>query len=260
MKLVLILLFLSFNLSAKLVIISDLDETLRISKTHNYLLSLTEIIKGVKSFDQMKVLFNQLQKDEQADFIYISASYYKFYNGAKWIRKQGFPTGKVYQKPKLTLSSKEFKLQMLEKLFKNGDFDASDNFLFFGDNSSHDEQVYTEFKAKYGLNGDIFIRDIKSKATPFSSYITPQRVQGINYFYTEWQLLGTSLETFMSPSTIDYIKKQYKQTRGVVCSQKYYLKKLLEKAICSQKITRYQCQTRVNREIKNIHNNYFQLQ
>lgn len=258
MKWSLLIFLISFNLSAKLVVISDLDETLRISQTHNYLVSLVEIIKGVKPFTQMRTLFTDLDQQEQAKFIYVSASYYKFYNGQKWIDRQHFPHGKVYQKPRLALSSKDFKLQALESLYQKGEFDASDSFLFFGDNSSHDEEVYLEFREKHSFDGDIYIRDIKSKATALSSYLPLERKEGIHYFYTEWQLLKSPLKELISPSTVNSIQSIYNRKLGQVLTQRVYLEKKLKEKICGKRrLSHLECSVLVRQEMQKAKQHYF---
>jgi phosphatidate phosphatase APP1 len=254
----LIFLFIS-NSYAKTIIISDLDETLRISKTHNYLLSLGEIIKGVKPFTSMQYIFRDFKQLEDVEFFYISASYYRFYNGQKWIKKHHFPYGKVYQKQKLTGSNGDFKSGILNKLWSQGKFSQDDYFIFLGDNSSHDERTYLNFRKKYQLTGEIFIRDIKSKATHLLSELAFEQKDGINYFFTEHQLLESPLINYLSTTTQSYIEKLFSQRKGIVKTQRVYIKRQLKKQLCKTPFyfLNIPCQVAVANKLRQAQQEYF---
>ncbi len=258
-KLLIALLLFAPSIYAKTVVISDLDETLRISQTHNYAVSLGAIIRGVKPFRAMQYIFNDLKQLEDIEFIYISASYHRFYNGQKWVAKHNFPYGPVYQKPKLTTPNGTFKTGLLERLWNEGKIQAHDHVLFFGDNSSHDEDAYLEFKNNHQLSGDIFIRDIKVKATYVSDLFEQERMEGISYFLSESDLLLSPLNNFLTPKTENFINNQFSKRLGIVKTQLKYLKRKLTKKLCPRYFSFFNisCKVAVSRESSKIVNNYF---
>ncbi len=252
-----LLLLLTTSSWARVVVISDLDETLRIAHTHSYWAAIGAVISGVKPFKQMQNIFHDLEQQSDIAFFYISASYYRFYNGKKWLKKYNFPAGPVFQKPTFSQGSYDFKTARLEELFKSGRISSNDHLLLFGDNSSHDEEVYLDFLKRYNLSGDIFIRDIKVKATALDLGLQLERKDKIYYFFTEFDLLDTPIESFLSPTTRDSIIDQFLIHQGVVKSQYVYLKEKLEKVICNGYMTEQRCSDRVETQIKYGINFYF---
>lgn len=259
MKFIILFFLLISNSYAKTIVVSDLDETLRISQTHNYIVSLGEIIRGVRPFVAMQSLFNDFKQLEDVEFYYISASYYRFYNGKKWILRHHFPNGEVYQKPKLNIPNGDFKINTLNKLWNQGKFSQHDQFIFLGDNSSHDEDTYLNFRKQHALDGEIYIRDIKSKATPLGPLISVDQKIGINYFFTEWQLLESPLANLFSRTTQDLIEQQFRIKKGVVKTQLIYLKRQLKAKYCKSGLyfINIPCQIAVKRDIEIAISNYF---
>ena len=108
--------FFSFALSARTIIISDLDETLRIAHSHSNLEALQAIKNGVKAFPSMGPIFEDYNED-RARFFYVSASYFFLYDALDWIKEQKFPVGPTYQRVSISEKSYPYKVRTIKKTF-----------------------------------------------------------------------------------------------------------------------------------------------
>lgn len=150
---------LNFNLlwAKELVIISDLDETIRVANIEKKVKAAGKLLVGVKPYEGLKAIYNEIkQKNPGAKFYYLSNSYPFLYNGDKWTERHGFPAGTVYQR-NLKDKSLSFKPSKLREIAKRHP-DAS--YLMFGDNVEHDPKFYREFLAETKItDAKVFIRD-----------------------------------------------------------------------------------------------------
>jgi phosphatidate phosphatase APP1 len=180
------------TLQAKeLVIISDLDETLRMANAENLVKAAGKLLIGVKPYEGMRTIFNEIKANNPgAKFYYLSNSYNFLYNADKWTAKHGFPKGKSFQRRFKKDKSETFKPRKLKEIAAAHP-DAS--FLLFGDNVEHDPKFYR------GLLNDsqiadarVFIRDARLVFT---------QEEDMTYFQTEDQItddLNMSEETTAS--------------------------------------------------------------
>ena len=193
------LLVLSFQSFAKeLIIISDLDETLRVANVEHHVKAGLKLIGGVKPYEGMQAIFNEIKaKNPDAKFYYLSNSYPFLYNGEKWTEKHGFPEGVVFQRC-LKDKSAEFKPRKLKEIAAAHP-DAS--LLMFGDNIEHDPKFYREFLAETQItDAQVFIRDARLIFT---------EEPGMTYFQTEDQItddLNMSAETTAAVRALDFNK------------------------------------------------------
>jgi phosphatidate phosphatase APP1 len=167
------------TLQAKeLVIISDLDETLRMANAENLVKAAGKLLIGVKPYEGMRAIFNEIKANNPgAKFYYLSNSYNFLYNADKWTAKNGFPKGQSFQRRFKKDKSETFKPRKLKEIAAAHP-DAS--FLLFGDNVEHDPQFYR------GLLNDsqiadarVFIRDARLVFT---------QEEDMTYFQTEDQI------------------------------------------------------------------------
>ena len=174
-------------LARELVVISDLDETLRMANIEHKLKAGVKLVTGVKPYEGLRAIFNELKaKNPDIKFYYLSNSYPFLYNGDKWTDKNGFPDGVILQR-RLKDKSDSFKPRKLKEIAARHP-DAS--FLLFGDNVEHDPKFYRNFLADSQLNDiQIFIRDARLE---FSEE------PNMTYFQTDAQItddLNMSQET-----------------------------------------------------------------
>lgn len=201
----------------KLVLISDLDDTIRqvnVSEMEEAIATVSAERSGlitIPKFEGLNKVYNDIQKNYQADFYYLSASYPFIYNAQNWITKNNFPNGTVLQRGSGDeFNSGEFKRRILKEIIKN--YQNSDDeviFLFFGDNGEHDPEAYNYIveEANISDNSYIFIRDVVTDA----SFIYPDSRDSkanIFYFLTEKQLVTSELVRFISPLTQEELINQ----------------------------------------------------
>lgn len=152
-------LFIFFSAQAsQLVVISDLDETLRQANVEHKLKAGLKLLSGVKPYAGAQILFNEIAaKNPGAKFYYLSNSFSFVYNGKKWVKKNGFPVGTVFQR-KLGDKSDSFKPKKLQEIAAEN---PGANMLMFGDNVERDPKFYSDLVATFGIPARIFIRDAR---------------------------------------------------------------------------------------------------
>jgi phosphatidate phosphatase APP1 len=175
-------------MAKELVIISDLDETLRMANAEKLVKAAGKLIIGVKPYEGMRAIFSEIKaKNPEAKFYYLSNSYHFLYNADKWTAKNGFPKGKCFQRRLKKDQSKTFKPRKLKEI-ASAHPDAS--FLLFGDNVEHDPQFYRGLITDSQIaDARIFIRDARLVFT---------QKEDMTYFQTEDQItddLNMSNET-----------------------------------------------------------------
>lgn len=185
-------------LARELVIISDLDETLRVANVEKKLKAGLKLIGGVKPYEGMQAIFKEIKaKNPNAKFYYLSNSFPFLYDGEKWTTKYDFPEGVVLQRC-LKDKSDTFKPQKLKEIAAAHP-DAS--LLMFGDNIEHDPKFYRNFLAESQISdAQVFIRDARLEFT---------EEPGMIYYQTEAQItddLNMSAETSATVHNLPFEK------------------------------------------------------
>jgi phosphatidate phosphatase APP1 len=192
MKLILSLFFIlfSFSLLAKeLVIISDLDETLRMADVEKKGMAFFKLIGGVKPYPAMGKIFNHIKvQNPEAKFYYLSNSYTIVYNGKRWIKKYNFPQGEVFQRRLFKDKAETFKPAKLKAIVAAHP-DA--HFMMFGDNIEKDPEFYHDLINEMKMKDfEVYIRDAR---------LTYPHIPGQTVFQHETQiapkLVTTEVET-----------------------------------------------------------------
>lgn len=183
----------------ELVIISDLDETLRVANVEKKFKAGIKLIGGVKPYEGLTAIFQDIKrKNPEARFYYLSNSYPFLYDGKKWVKENRLPAGEVFQRS-LKDKSDSFKAQKLKQI---GAKHSDATILMFGDNIEHDPKFYTGFKEQSQISDiRIFIRDARLDLSPNDSDIT--------YFQTDAQItddLDSSLETTAKVNALSFDK------------------------------------------------------
>ena len=180
-------------LAKELVVISDLDETIRIANIEHKMRAGLKLIAGVKPYEGLRIIFNQIKaRNPDVKFYYLSNSYPFLYKGDKWTEENGFPEGKSFQRC-LKDKSTEFKPKILKEIAAAHP-DAS--FLMFGDNVEHDPEFYREFLAESQImDVQVFIRDARLVFT---------QEPNMTYFQTEAQITD---DLYMSEEATQAVQK-----------------------------------------------------
>ncbi len=226
-------LFISQLSFAKMIVVSDLDETLRISKSHSLANAVLEISKGVKPFPIMQKIFSDLH-NEGAQFFYVTAASTAYYDASAWLNKHHFPKGPVFQK-KISESTSTYKYQTISKLLSEIELTEGDTLFLFGDNASKDEVVYTRVKSEFFRPKTlIFIRDIRAQATVFAEQLQTISIVGPHYFFTEYELLSSDILTYVTESSIQQILANYRNKVIFSPSPEIFLAKRIKNEICEK--------------------------
>lgn len=187
---------------AKTIIISDLDDTVRIANIRNPVNAARLLLAGVRPFEALKYIYQDIEQQHKernkiVKFYYLSGSKKIFYNAQKWLDENQFPKGVVIQK-KLSGSgdTASFKKEKIREILKqeniNEDTSANNLVYFFGDDGEYDPEVYTNIVEEIKLqkaNTFIFIRDVIAEYTSLDPKIPVLTNDAINYFFTELDLV-----------------------------------------------------------------------
>lgn len=192
----------SFETFARTVVISDIDDTLKQANSVGTAPEqIYHFLKKVPYLD-MRNLFNEIKNNEKKNlgtirFFYVSAAKDFTFNADKWIQKNQFPIGRSTLK---TLNEKrstyDFKHAVIkdiieaEKKTLNVEENESLHILMFGDNAQADAMVYSDLTHEMHLDSAIFIRDVRAEATFFNSTLPIKKIIGVNYFFSEVELLA----------------------------------------------------------------------
>ncbi len=181
----------SISFAQEVVVISDLDETLRIANIEKKVKAAGKLITGVKPYEGLRAIFKELKvKHENIKFYYLSNSYPFLYCGEKWTAENDLPKGIVFQRS-LKDKSTVFKTLKLREIAKKH---PSARFILFGDNVEHDPDFYRNFlKENQSRDMSVYIRDAKLVFTEENQ---------ITYFQTEAQITD---ELEISPQTTKFI-------------------------------------------------------
>ena len=188
MKFLISLFFILFSyslLAKELVIISYLDETLRMADVEKKGKAFLKLVGGVKSYPAMEKIFNHIKnQNPEAKFYYLSNSYTILYNGNRWIKKYNFPVGKVIQRRLFKDKAEIFKPAKLKSIVAAHP-DA--HFVMFGDNIEKDPEFYHDLINEMKMKDfDVYIRDAR---------LTYPHIPGMTVFQNEAQIAPKLVST-----------------------------------------------------------------
>lgn len=178
-------------MAKELVVISDLDETLRIANVEKKVKAGVKIMTGVKPYEGLTAIFQEIKaKNPETTFYYLSNSFSFLYNGEKWTKKNGLPKGVVLQRA-LKDKSDTFKPIKLKEIVAKH---SGASFLMFGDNIEKDPIFYRNIIEETNLSDvQVFIRDARLIFTGEPN---------MTYFQTEAQITD---DLNMSEETTSFI-------------------------------------------------------
>ncbi len=196
------LLFGSSALSARVVIISDFDDTVKKANSAGNFLETGYHFLRKKPYEQMRDLFVELKDHydgmgEQVEFNYVSAAPDILFAQQHWVEKHGFPVGRTFLRTIGSQDTYTFKYNQIVSILRPYLDDPNLKVFFFGDNSSHDQDVYADATRDYRLNAQIYVRDVKTTATEFDGLPASGRA-GVHYFFSEKEFESMAGLNFMS--------------------------------------------------------------
>ena len=218
MRKLLFISFLSFftlqTLNARVVVISDFDDTVKQANSKGNFIGFTYHFFRKKPYLQMRDLFKELKKHydsqgEQVEFNYVSAAPDFLFAQQKWVEKHGFPVGNTFLRSIGSEDTYTFKYNQIVSILRPYLNEPGLKVIFFGDNSTHDQDVYADATRDYRLNSEIYVRDVSTTATEFEGFPATGR-DGVNYFFSEKELEKFSGLSFMSEVLKSNIDDEYR--------------------------------------------------
>ncbi len=148
-------------------IVSDIDDTIKITNVGNAADAIENALFSRKAFTGMPTLYRQFKKEISENGIrYLSAtgSYLQWAVNA-FLSKNDFPIQAVYLKKNLLQKSIEFKVETLTKI--NSELAPQVKLILIGDNTEHDHEIYDAFqKAHPEKVLHIYIHQITGRKIP----------------------------------------------------------------------------------------------
>lgn len=150
-------LIISTNLTAKTVVLTDIDDTIKVAHVHSTWGKLIRALKTDLVFQGMPELFSALKTSGKVDsFFYLSNAPLKLMNRShnKFVTSNKFPAGTVWLRD--GMSDQEHKLYHLRKLARE---ERPSTIILFGDNGEWDSDFYDTFAREFpGIRMITFIR------------------------------------------------------------------------------------------------------
>lgn len=187
------LFFGSFSAYSKVYVISDIDDTIKKANSADRGFGQAYHFLRKKVYPEMRDLFNELDtwyqnNSEEVEFHYLSAAPDFLFDQEKWLTKFEFPLGPTRLRRWGDGNTYDYKTAEVARILEKAL--PSDTIYFFGDNASKDAIVYKEAVEKFGfINSFIYIRDVTTYATYLHPDLKVERLEGVNYFFSERELL-----------------------------------------------------------------------
>ncbi len=203
-----------FTSQARVVVISDFDDTVKQANSMGSFFPLAYHFLRKKPYLQMRDLFKEMKKyydaqGEQVEFNYVSAAPDILFAQQKWVEKHGFPVGNTFLRSLGSEDTYTFKYNQIVSILRPYLDEPGLKVIFFGDNSSHDQDVYADATRDYKLNAEIYVRDVATTATDFEGFPSEGR-DGVMYFFSEKELESFSSLSFMSEVLKSNIDSEYR--------------------------------------------------
>lgn len=213
----------SFGLQAKVVIFTDVDDTIKQTNVLSKAAAISSTFTSkTKAFPHMKTLFEEIKAhhaNEVVEIYYVSGSVKCITNQKKWLEKNGFMPGTLFQRqckkgedayPKPT---KEYKVGVIARTLRSLNKGEHHVYLF-GDNGQHDAEVYAEVQEILPhFNYHPFVRDIATKSFPFDERLSVIKVAKVNYFLTEIELINSPDFDFLTDDYKALVAKDLKEDK-----------------------------------------------
>lgn len=151
------LFFMSYQSWARLAVISDVDDTIKVS----HILDFSDMIsKGLRTenlFRGMNSLYQEIARNNpDAKFYYVTNAIKKVMtkSHSEFLTRHQFPPGYLLLRESLTIHN--HKLTAIRQILQD---EAIDSVIFIGDNGERDPEVYAQIKEEFpNLRSKTFIR------------------------------------------------------------------------------------------------------
>ena len=164
------ILLLTFNTTfAKTLIVSDIDDTVKVTDVLGMPSIIINGLFSVKEFSGMSELYRELNTNETAIY-YVSGSPKMFKKKVdNFLSYNNFPQSPNLIMRKLGVTTSDFKLSVIRELIIKT---MPDKIILFGDDTEFDPEVYdTLSKENEGKVESIYIRSIQNRRLPNNDLI-----------------------------------------------------------------------------------------
>lgn len=213
----------SFQIFARTIVISDIDDTIKKSnsmgKGPEQIYHFLRKIPYLEMRDLYKEIENtHIENNDSIKFFYVSAAYKMTFNAQNWLTRYNFPKGDSILKTfKTKDNTYNFKHDVIKNIIEKEKLSLNKNdgevleVLMFGDNAQVDAVVYNDLSHELNINSKIYIRDVRAEATFFDSTLPLKKIDGINYYFSEIELLNLADFDFISSDLKNKIIDSYKK-------------------------------------------------
>lgn len=151
-----VLLFPCFTFAAKTLVITDIDDTLKVTHVRSALHWLPESLETDSYFPGMPLLLQSLAEKEETEIIYVSNAPERLMRARHqaFLTRHRFPPGRLYLWP--AVFQKGDKLPTLRKILQTT---SATTVILIGDNGEKDPEVYDQITQEFpDLQFSTFIR------------------------------------------------------------------------------------------------------
>lgn len=168
MKATVFLFLISFSASvfSKTLVISDIDDTIKISHVLSSSKRLIYALKTDRAFKGMSELYSAIKaSNKEVRFVYLSNAPQNLmlFSHEKFLKQNYFPEGNIILRK--NISDKTFKLKVLRELLRT---ESPQKVIFFGDNAESDIDFYAQVSKEFpNVTFSTFIRTLyKQQSNP----------------------------------------------------------------------------------------------
>jgi hypothetical protein len=211
----------SFQVYARTVLISDIDDTIKKSNSMGTPTEQAYHFSRKIPYLEMRDFFNEIKMHEESrsetiKFYYVSAARTFTFDPDEWLHKHRFPQGpSLLKKTNEKRTTYDFKYAVIKKILldemRSLKKDEAFDVLMFGDNAKFDANVYNDLKEELHLNAKIYIRDVRAVATYFDSTLAVDKILGPIYYFSEVELFKETEFYYLSPGLIARTYDAYKE-------------------------------------------------
>lgn len=223
MKLFIVLL-LTFSASAKTLLVSDIDDTLKIAHIRSTIGKVANAFRTNNVFLGMNDLISAVKQDADAEVFYLTNAPEKLMGASHraLLRNGKFPQGTLLLRPS-GVSSDEHKVNSLERLITEH---RPDSIILFGDNGEKDIKFYHHIAMRYpGIKFVTFIRIAYSQDADHSpmrgqyGFISPMEIAA--KLYNEGFLDLSSADRIFDKHAPAFVADKQRKKKGMTYLPKW---------------------------------------
>ena len=151
---------------AKTLVVSDIDDTIKVSHVRSFWQSLANSGKAGPAFRGMVEIYNELVEQNDLDLVYVTnaPALLMSLSHNYFIQYNGFPQRPIYFWS--TGAQAEHKFDTISTLLESQDYDSA---ILIGDNGEKDPMIYAKIRQRYPhLPIKIYIRTLYGDGTPLA--------------------------------------------------------------------------------------------